>query len=806
MRRRPSGSGEDDDGTNSAVHSAPEHAEKSKEVVKSRGRASVDKATIQERKRVAEMIETPAREQETPRQRSSTTQPPSEKTALEDQAAIKEESNAMAEYFRKQRARLRSPWACSLLTLATTICAFLVLLTMVQSFLSRQLDPKGCVMPWMYPSFARFSDFDTEHTRFASKYSLYLYREGGVDEDIRVKGIPVLFIPGNAGSYKQVRPMAAQAAYYFRDDLRQDQEAVRSGKRPLDFFSVDFNEDITAFHGQTLLDQAEYLNDAVAYILSLYHNPHRSLREPGLPDPTSVIILGHSMGGVVARTMLRTSNYQPSTVNTIVTLSAPHARAPVSFDSDMVAAYKDINDFWRQSYDEEHIGKNLLADVTLVSIAGGGLDTMVPSEYTDLSSLVPGSNGFTVFTSTIPNVWTGSDHLAIMWCDQFRKSLVRALYDVVDVRRPSQTRPQSERIQALRKRLLTGMEPVIHKSLPHAELDTLLTIEDNSNAIMSGGERLVLTSLGASRKVKAHVLPIPAKDTTDGGKFTLLTNQRLDIEGENRTLDVLVCNVFPLQAGFSSTMLSTNIDLSGGTSGSTRLACKNAASDTVLLPASTNVSENAFDNAPPFCYLQYALSDLSEHQFVAVVDTSLESVPGWVVAEFSTGSDSTLVAAKGHHQLLSTGLRISLPSTRPMMTDIKVPELHSTLLAYTLQLSRSPCGEHEELFAPLLRQYMVEPYESKYFPNVERANVNVHGVSPYMPPRMRSASPSDGLSLQIWTDPTCDNSIEMSLKVDVLGSAGKLVMRYRTVFAAFPLLVVAIVLRKQFKIYDTTGK
>jgi len=30
----------------------------------------------------------------------------------------------------------------------------------------------------MRPSFAKLSDFDTEHTRFASKYSVYLYREG----------------------------------------------------------------------------------------------------------------------------------------------------------------------------------------------------------------------------------------------------------------------------------------------------------------------------------------------------------------------------------------------------------------------------------------------------------------------------------------------------------------------------------------------------------------------------------------------------------------------------------------------------
>lgn len=33
----------------------------------------------------------------------------------------------------------------------------------------------------MAPSFLKIVDFDTEHTRFASKYNLYLYREQGVD-------------------------------------------------------------------------------------------------------------------------------------------------------------------------------------------------------------------------------------------------------------------------------------------------------------------------------------------------------------------------------------------------------------------------------------------------------------------------------------------------------------------------------------------------------------------------------------------------------------------------------------------------
>ena len=464
MRRRPSGSGEDEDGSTSATPITGAKSEKSKEMTTPKD------ATKQSLKPPDRRASREARRTSTQGQRPSWPQNVSttnmnEKSPLASDGKGKEGIEATAQHHRRSRGPLRSPWRCSLLTLAASACSILLLLAIVHSFLTRQLDPKGCSMSYMRPMFARYPDFDTEHTRFASKYSLYLYREGGVDEDTRVKGVPVLFIPGNAGSYKQMRPIAAEAAHYFQDVLRENHHSMSEGKRPLDVFTVDFNEELTAFHGQTMLDQAEYLNEAIAFILALYQDPQRSAREPGLPDPKSVIILGHSMGGIVARSMLRMPNYQENSINTIITLSAPHARPPVSFDADMVAAYNDVNTFWRESYLMPSNKDNKLADVTLVSVAGGGLDTMIGSEYSSLTSLVPDTHGFTVFTSSIPNVWTGMDHLAIMWCDQFRKALVKAIFDVVDARRSSQTRVQPARVAALRRRLLTGMESVVQKAV-----------------------------------------------------------------------------------------------------------------------------------------------------------------------------------------------------------------------------------------------------------------------------------------------------------------------------------------------------
>jgi glycosylphosphatidylinositol deacylase len=125
-------------------------------------------------------------------------------------------------------------------------------------------------------------------------------------------------------------------------------------------------------------------------------------------------------------------------------------------------------------------------------------------------------------------------------------------------------------------------------------------------------------------------------------------------------------------------------------------------------------------------------------------------------------------------------------------------------LAYNVHIGRQVCPQGE-LFASLLRQYISDLYESKFFVNVEDAMINLHGVSPYLPPALHSKQQSNGLSLQIWSDPTCNDSVEVTLKVDVLGSLGKLWMRYRIVFAAFPLLIVALVLRQQFRTYDATG-
>lgn len=708
-----------------------------------------------------------------------------------------------------QKNQVQSPFTWRPLVLIATFIALLSLGFIVHASLALQVDPQGCIMSMMSPTYLKLAGFDTEHSRFASKYHLYLYREEGVDEyepdNIGLRGAPVLFIPGNAGSYKQVRSLSSEASRFYYNNLRNDKKAREEGIRAFDFFTVDFNEDLAAFHGQTVIDQAEYVNEAIAYILSLYHDAKRLNRDADLPDPSSVILIGHSMGGIVARTVLVNSKYQANSVNTIITMSTPHARPPVSFDADIVTLYDQINQYWRSSYMERMSSNNPLSQTTLISIAGGGRDTTVPSDYTSLSSLVPETHGFTVFTSTVPNVWTSMDHLAIIWADQIRKTIIHSLYEIVDVRRAAQTKTRAARMKVFRKWFLTGLERDTVKHLPAGEHDVLLTLGDNKRSPISKKSSITINRLGMQDQMSARLLAVPTNSNSTAKHFQLLTDQPVKKDGSLDSVDILFCSTFPLAGNIATAALPTQIDLSDGDTSATRLACRRPLGDAITLPTSKRQSRNAFDQTPPFTFLQYSLSDMQDYQFVAIIDRSTEINDGWIHGEFNLDTESQIDLTISLPMLLLRGVSLELPSTRALMTSIHIPALQSSLLAYKLKARQHGCHKDTELFTPLIRQYIDAPHESKYFVNFKEGEINLHGTAPFMPPALPGEAINGGLSFQVWSDPTCKSSLEFRLRPDLHGSLGKLVIRYRTVFAAFPLLVVAMVLRKQFRLYDNTG-
>lgn len=187
---------------------------------------------------------------------------------------------------------------------------------------------------------------------------------------------------------------------------------------------MDLNEEFSAISGRLLLDQAEYLNDVVQHILALYQ--HRF---------SSVVIVGHSMGGIVARLMPTLANYQPHSINTILTLASPHAKAPIVLDPKIARIYQSSI-------------HPIASNITIMSLAGGTSDSIVNS---DAASLASDPGGLTAFTTSIPQVWTTCDHMAILWCNQLVKRVAKALVEIMDKNNISGTRPFDDRIQIFQK-------------------------------------------------------------------------------------------------------------------------------------------------------------------------------------------------------------------------------------------------------------------------------------------------------------------------------------------------------------------
>ncbi|KAG0242435.1 GPI inositol deacylase [Actinomortierella wolfii] len=380
-------------------------------------------------------------------------------------------------------------FGCSMPMVIAFLMSMITLGAIFHSNFYRQVDTKGCEMSYMTRKYIKVPGFDRDKTPFAGKYGLYVYRSEydynimPDDDKFHPLGIPVLFIPGNAGSKAQVRSIAKEAARYYYENVLPNRRLGKTWLRPLDFFT--------------------------AHILTLYdHTAH----DPNLPKPTSVLILGHSMGGVVARSLFTMKNFNKDSVNTIVTAATPHIVPPVALDFQISNVYSSIDSFWTKGFQGPDAP---LQNVSLISIAGGNLDIIVNGDSGNIHHIVPQSHGFSVFSSSIPHAWVGADHVAILWCNQIVKAIGKALVDVADARQPGQVLPLPDRMRVFRNVFLTGVDEHVedpshrkdHMLGVNSRLDVYLCYDADSetnSAAASGQGKL------ACQRSVLSAMPVPA--------------------------------------------------------------------------------------------------------------------------------------------------------------------------------------------------------------------------------------------------------------------------------------------------------
>ena len=239
------------------------------------------------------------------------------------------------------------------------------------------------------------------------KYKLTVYGEGRKTEGLKrqqLSGIPVLFIPGNAGSVKQVRSLASVALRKAIEDFKY--------KTHFDYFSIDFEEEWSAVYGGTLEQQTMFVCQCLTRIMRLY-------RDQGVSSVKHVVLVGHSMGGVVAKAVTMYPDLLPTTdtVQLIINLATPSTPV-IIMDRDTAEFYERVEQHWS--------GDSRPESVSLVSVGGGPRDVLVRSGLTH----DPAADINTV-TEAVPGAWVSADHKCIVWCKQLVLSLNRALFDMI---------------------------------------------------------------------------------------------------------------------------------------------------------------------------------------------------------------------------------------------------------------------------------------------------------------------------------------------------------------------------------------
>ncbi|VIO87117.1 Uncharacterized protein BM_BM5838 [Brugia malayi] len=233
-----------------------------------------------------------------------------------------------------------------------------------------------------------------------SGYSTILYGEGEYARNYmrtrQVSGIPIIFVPGSAGSSKQVRSLGS---------ILHNKTESRNLPFTFDVFAIDFNEELSGLSGMYLERQIKYLDLVVRHIWTMYS-----------PPPHGIIFVGHSMGGIVIRSLLHNIRFDPSRIAFIVTLGTPHKNAPMVFDWYLENIYDRMHKNWR-----EHEKK--LASLLVLSVSGGLKDHLVPEHFTL-------DNGVRhISTTAIDGIELETDHLCIVWCNQLLRYISRLVVE-----------------------------------------------------------------------------------------------------------------------------------------------------------------------------------------------------------------------------------------------------------------------------------------------------------------------------------------------------------------------------------------
>ncbi|KAM7278469.1 hypothetical protein ACFE04_005603 [Oxalis oulophora] len=708
----------------------------------------------------------------------------------------------------------------------------------------------GCTMTYMYPTYIPIS---TPERDSSAKYGLYLYHEGweDIDFDDHIKhltGIPVLFIPGNGGSYKQVRSLAVESerAYqagplkhtYYQQSLLTPEEGgakmdlgsfqfPRHYVRQMDWFAVDLEEELSAMDARILEQQTEYVVYAIHRILDQYKESQDAREKEGVPTPSprslpkSVILVGHSMGGFVARAAVTHPRLRKSAVETLLTLSSPHQSPPLPLQPSLGRYFSRVNQEWRKGYEIQtthtghYVSDPLLSHVIAISISGGHNDYQVRSKLESLEGIVPYSHGFMMSSTRMKNVWLSMEHQSILWCNQLVVQVARTILSLIE---PGTGQPVSDP----QKRL------AIFARMMQPQLPPQLSTDISKKDVEFAHGSLVLGSYNCPSNIswnysnhekdlhiKTSTITVLAMD----GKRRWLDIDKLGSNGKNHF--VLVTNLAPC-FGIRLHLWTEKSNSTDFTASKRIVEVTSKMVHIPTVPAQSQTEPGSqTEQPPPSAVFWMTPEDMRGFKFMTVSVAPQPSVsggpppaPSMAVGQFfdleegkrdlspqfmllSTSSPKDLFLKENHPlaSILSFAVSLGLlPVTLSMkivgcgISNYGIPDDKAAGDLENFRLCKLRC------FSPVALAWD-STSDVQIFPNVYGENIVIDSS-----PGLWDAEGSEKTFVMLLVDPHC--SYKTSIAVSVTGAASRFLLLYNAQIVGFSMAVIFFALMRQATAWD----
>nr|XP_023914391.1 GPI inositol-deacylase isoform X1 [Quercus suber]XP_023914392.1 GPI inositol-deacylase isoform X1 [Quercus suber] len=718
----------------------------------------------------------------------------------------------------------------------------------------------GCIMTYMYPTYIPISASEGVSS---AKYGLYLYHEGWRKIDFKehikkLSGVPALFIPGNGGSYKQVRSLAAESdrayqggplerTFYQEASLTREEggadfdsagfQLPNQYTSKLDWFAVDLEGEHSAMDGGILEEHTEYVVNAIHRVLDQYKESYDVRAKEGAATsgnlPKSVILVGHSMGGFVARAAIIHPRLRKAAVATILTLSSPHQSPPVALQPSLGHYFALVNQQWKKGYEVQtsHTGHYLsdpiLSHVVVVSVSGGYNDYQVRTKLESLDGIVPPTNGFMISSTGMKNVWLSMEHQAILWCNQLVVQVSHTILSLIDSRTGQPFPDTQKRLTILTRMLHSGIPQsfnwMMQSHLASQELKHVLVkdVKDASGSLVHAStacpRNVYWGADGFERDIyiQTTTVTVLAMD----GRRRWLDIQKLGSNGKSHF--IFVTNLAPCSGVRLHLWPEKGLSTSSLPLSSRVLEVTSKMVPIPSGPAPTQIEPGSqTEQPPPSAVFRLGPEDMHGFRFLTISVAPRPTVSGRPPPAASMAVGQFFNPEEGKIELPPLLMLQSIYSQKDMLVKEDHPlvlnlsfTISLGLLPATLSLETAGCGiknsglpdeagdvENSRLcklrcFPPVALVWD-ETSGLHIFPNMYSKKIVVDSS----PALWTSTRGSDKTTVLLLVDPHC--SYKTSIAVSATAAAGRFLLLYSPQIIGFSIAIILFALMRQARAWD----